>query len=781
MFKAKTRQGHPARCRASLFLVLAPGHSLVEVSNATQHLKEVFDSLPEGIVVTDPEDRVVLVNPMATVLLGVPEETLLGRRTEAIARTVPHMAWIFEDESVHCLPCWEILACGHKECGQWGRPETTCWAAVPSCSVCRGEGRREKGFSGECERCEVPRLRFSQREREVQGTAARPHCVLQASHTRIQSASGGFLGKVYILRDVTKEREFNRIKDDFLSIISHELRNPLTSIRSYSEILVNYPDTDLETQKEFLRIIAAESDKLDQMIEEIAELRRLESTTTGGNNRKVSLEEIFKKAMADRGNALKARNISWSVSIEPDCPLVWVDVDKILQVIGTLLRVIEKAAPGGSELKIRARPMEGKRERDADTIAHISMTCTARPEGEAGQDAKQRTWALTVEKRRGEGLGFVLCKKILDQYGGNLWTETDPSMNAYTFHFTLPSSALFAGELRVEEARREEELKELAAAAVRKSPEIEKSKKRILVVDDDPSIVNAMVFALTREGYGVHSATSARTALDLVKEVKPDLIISDISMPEMNGYEFFRHLQDDEATKMIPFIFASAKDEPTDLVLGFKTGVDDYLCKPFKIPELLARIERLLSRVEMYKDLARFDSLTGALTRRSFEETMEKEIQRAIVTGKPLSVAMTDLDRFKAINDSYGHVVGDFVLSSFVEFLKKNLRDEDTVARYGGEEFFIIMPDVSKNRAVEVIERLRKSLNETAFYYEKERCRIKITSSFGLSGFPEDGASFESLVLKADQALYLAKRLGRNMVVPFTEEVKMGGSVVRVG
>lgn len=752
----------------------------MESSNAFQNLKEVFYSFPEGIVVTDPEDRVVLVNPMATVLLGVPEEALLGRRTEVIAQTVPHLAWIFEEEREHCLPCWEILACGHKECGQWGQPETTCWAA-PSCSMCRSQGSKGKGFSGECVRCEVPRLRFSQREREVQ-EAASPHCVLQVSRSRIQSASGGCLGNVYVLRDVTKEREFNRIKDDFLSVISHELRNPLTSIRSYSEILVNYPDTDLETQKEFLRTIAAESDKLDQMIEEIAELRRLESTSTAGNNRKVSLEEILKKAMEDRGNALKARDISWSVSIEPGCPRVWVDVDKILQVVGTLLRVIEKAAPRGSELRISARPMEGKRERDADTIAHVSMSCTARPEGAAGRDGGQRGWALTAEKRRGEGLGFLLCKKILDQYGGNLWTETDLSMNAYTFHFTLPSSALYHGDQREEEeARREKELKELAAAAVRKSPEIEKSRKRILVVDDDPSIVNAMVFALTREGYGVHSATSARKALDLVKEVKPDLIISDISMPEMNGYEFFRHLQDDEATKMIPFIFASAKDEPTDLVLGFKTGVDDYLCKPFKIPELLARIERLLSRVEMYKDLARFDSLTGALTRRSFEETMEKEIQRAIVTGKPLSVAMTDLDRFKSINDSYGHIVGDFVLSSFVEFLKKNLRDEDTVARYGGEEFFIIMPDVSKHRAVEVIERLRKSLNETAFYYEKERCSIKITSSFGLSGFPDDGASFESLVLKADQALYLAKRLGRNLVVPFTEEVKMGGLNVRVG
>jgi len=306
-------------------------------------------------------------------------------------------------------------------------------------------------------------------------------------------------------------------------------------------------------------------------------------------------------------------------------------------------------------------------------------------------------------------------------------------------------------------------------------------RETILIVDDDPSIVNALVFALSREGYRVHSTTSARRATELVNEVKPDLIISDITMPDMNGYEFFNHLQNDETTKMIPFIFVSAKGEITDRIQGFKTGVDDYLCKPFEIRELLARIERLLGRVDMYKDLSRFDSLTGALTRRTFEETLEKEIQKSRLSGRPFSLAMADLDNFKQVNDTFGHPVGDFVLSSFVDFLTKNLREDDALARYGGEEFFIIMPEVTKQKAIEILERIRRTLDEITFYYEKEDRHVHITSSFGLSGFPEDGANAEVLVKKADEALYLAKSMGRNTVVPYTDQLLLSKPHLRVG
>jgi diguanylate cyclase (GGDEF)-like protein len=256
----------------------------------------------------------------------------------------------------------------------------------------------------------------------------------------------------------------------------------------------------------------------------------------------------------------------------------------------------------------------------------------------------------------------------------------------------------------------------------------------------------------------------------MIGEVKPDLIISDISMPEMDGYSLFQQIQKDESTKMIPFVFLSARGDE-EKFQGLEIGVDDYLSKPYDIKEVAVRVETLLGRVEEYTDLSRFDGLTGALTRKAFEESLNSELSKTIKANKPLSLAMADLDIFKNVNDSYGHVVGDFVLSSFVSFLLNNLRGEDILARYGGEEFCMVMPGVSKQTAVEILERIRKSLSETPFLYEKDGLSIRITSSFGVSGYPEDSTTPEELIEKSDRALYTAKRLGRNRVVSFEEEM----------
>jgi diguanylate cyclase (GGDEF)-like protein len=242
-------------------------------------------------------------------------------------------------------------------------------------------------------------------------------------------------------------------------------------------------------------------------------------------------------------------------------------------------------------------------------------------------------------------------------------------------------------------------------------------------------------------------------------------------MPEMDGYTLFQKIQKDDSTKMIPFIFLSARGDE-EKYHGLEIGVDDYLSKPYDIKEVAVRVETLLGRVEEYTDLSRFDGLTGALTRKAFEESLGLELSRAQQNEKPLSVAMADLDFFKNVNDSYGHIVGDFVLKSFVEFLENNLRGGEAVlARYGGEEFCIVMPGVGRRKAVEILERIRGSLSQTPFLYDKEGLNIHITSSFGVSGYPEDDATREGLIEKCDAALYTAKRMGRNRVVLYGEEI----------
>jgi diguanylate cyclase (GGDEF)-like protein len=474
---------------------------------------------------------------------------------------------------------------------------------------------------------------------------------------------------------------------------------------------------------------------------------------------------VVQGVLRDHERILEKKGIECQIQMDPNCPVIWADFDRLHQVLSSLLRNLGNRTDADGLISLKAASVEGKREGDPTSLIHVTLTSRSPSAGDSGsasgaapsRSSPKTAKTIPLGREKSLGIGIVLCKQILDQCGGNLWMDNGESALGHTIHFVLPTRGAI-GKIEPDEILTRERL----AGPI--PSEIQKGKKGILVVDDDPSLVNALVFALTKEGYNVHSTTSARRALEMVQKAKPDLIISDITMPEMDGYAFLQELQKDETSKMIPFIFISAKGEPGDRIRGLKTGVDDYLSKPFEIKELAARVEALLVRVERLKDLSRFDGLTGAMTRRAFEEILPQELRKAQINGQPLSLAMADLDHFKHVNDSHGHLIGDFVLRSFVRLLKKNLRDDAVLVRYGGEEFCIVMPDVQKHVAQEILERVRKILDETSFFYEKENLHVRVTCSFGVSGFPEDSGNPEGLIEKSDGALYEAKSQGRNRV-----------------
>jgi diguanylate cyclase (GGDEF)-like protein len=452
------------------------------------------------------------------------------------------------------------------------------------------------------------------------------------------------------------------------------------------------------------------------------------------------------------------------MELDPQAPTVWTDPDQIYHVVFTLVRNLAGKTPPGGTLLIKAYPLKGQRKTDTNPLMRFSVSSLPPPASEqagAGGGGEAAQSQTSTQRKKGLGLGFTLCKTILDQYGGNLWMEEGESPSQVTYHFTLPASVPANGGFLKEKPKQE------SAPEVGSQPAIDKDKIRILIVDDDPSSLNPTTIILQKEGYRVHPTTNVRRALEMVQEAKPDLIISDIKMPEIDGYAFFQQIQDNESTKAIPFIFLSGLGEREARVRGFKTGVDDYLTKPIDPGDLIDRVEAVLLRVERYKDISRLDSLTGALTRKTFEEQLDWEILKSRRENTRFCLVMADLDHFKKVNDTHGHLVGDFVLRSLVAFLQNNLRDEDMVARYGGEEFCIIMPGVERSTAGEILERIRKQLSETPFYYEKEDLPITITCSFGVSGFPNDGGTAARLIEKSDAALYQAKRIGRNRVVLF--------------
>ncbi|HVF84900.1 MAG TPA: diguanylate cyclase, partial [Abditibacteriaceae bacterium] len=240
----------------------------------------------------------------------------------------------------------------------------------------------------------------------------------------------------------------------------------------------------------------------------------------------------------------------------------------------------------------------------------------------------------------------------------------------------------------------------------------------ILVVEDDPEINALMSLTLRVEDYEVLQARDGGQALKILAGQTPDLILMDVMMPRMSGYELARILQGQSATRHIPIIFVTAKSEMEDRVRGLEMAID-YVCKPFAAPELIARVraalrmsrlqEQLRASNQKLVQMATTDSLTGLCNRRHFYFELELEIQRASRFNQPLSLVIFDLDFFKQINDSWGHAQGDRVLQEFARVLDGARRHIDTVARLGGEEFVALLPGTNSHGASVFAEKVRRA------------------------------------------------------------------------
>ena len=254
---------------------------------------------------------------------------------------------------------------------------------------------------------------------------------------------------------------------------------------------------------------------------------------------------------------------------------------------------------------------------------------------------------------------------------------------------------------------------------------------------------------------------------------KPDLILLDIMMPDMDGYEVCKRLKEDSKTREIPVIFISAMSEVKDIVKGFKLGGVDYIVKPFREEEVLARVRSQLSikklflekneLIEKLDSLSRIDPLTGISNRRDMMEKLENEQSRFERYGKSFSVIMCDIDHFKKVNDQYGHDFGDYVLKEVAMLLKEQIRELDKLSRWGGEEFFIVLPETNLVGAVNVAEKMRESIESYSFEFGGET--LKVSMSFGVSCHANAGVKLDDLLKEADQFLYRAKNQGRNTVV----------------
>jgi two-component system, cell cycle response regulator len=287
---------------------------------------------------------------------------------------------------------------------------------------------------------------------------------------------------------------------------------------------------------------------------------------------------------------------------------------------------------------------------------------------------------------------------------------------------------------------------------------------RLLLVDDDVESLAVARARLAADQIEISCATGGRAGLEAAKSQHPDLILLDLDMPDMTGFDVCRILKADPELCMIPVLFLSGSGTPGDKVRGLDLGAVDYITKPFDDFELKARV-RAAIRTKQLQDLliehAHIDPLTGLPNRRALMDRLQMEWARMQRHGGELSFIMADIDYFKRVNDTYGHSIGDKVLQEVARAIARQCRESDLAARYGGEEFAVVVPNEGISSAVHLAERCRQEIEKVNLPVKGEP--IRPTASLGVAdavGVP----SAELLVDRADQALYRAKAAGRNRV-----------------
>ncbi|MCX7168861.1 MAG: diguanylate cyclase, partial [Proteobacteria bacterium] len=307
-----------------------------------------------------------------------------------------------------------------------------------------------------------------------------------------------------------------------------------------------------------------------------------------------------------------------------------------------------------------------------------------------------------------------------------------------------------------------------------------------LIVDDEKSMRSLLRVLLTKDGHEVFEADNGRQGFEMALELEPQIMIIDWMMPEMDGIELTKLLRETKAGKAIYILILTSFDDDDKLIEALVGGADDFMSKPLRPRVLAARlnagqrivllqqaIERDREAIRQFaaelavtnrrlQEMALSDSLTGFPNRRYAMERMKQEWAAGTRSKRPLAVMVIDVDEFKAINDTYGHDVGDTVLQQIATSLKSGLRGQDVLCRIGGDEFLVISPDTSLESAMACAERVRKAVNAT--YFTVERLNLQGSISIGVAVRDENMDNIDALIKQADRGVYVAKQRGRNHV-----------------
>ncbi len=288
----------------------------------------------------------------------------------------------------------------------------------------------------------------------------------------------------------------------------------------------------------------------------------------------------------------------------------------------------------------------------------------------------------------------------------------------------------------------------------------------VLLIDDSEFVHRLLKARLKTESIHIVSEFDGRSGINRAIADLPSLILLDLDMPGMDGFETLRELKEDPVTRNTPVIILSGQDTTQDKVTAFDLGAVDFVPKPFELTELRARIRsslRISYLLSMLEQKAQIDGLSGLYNRSYFDNRWEEEYERCMRQASGLSLAVLDIDHFKSVNDTFGHPAGDAVITGLSNIIQDHVRKCDIACRYGGEEFVLILPDTHPTQAKLLCERIRTETENTVWNRHPDR---QITISIGIAGCT-DGPTVQpnKWIEQADANLYKAKNSGRNKTI----------------
>lgn len=288
--------------------------------------------------------------------------------------------------------------------------------------------------------------------------------------------------------------------------------------------------------------------------------------------------------------------------------------------------------------------------------------------------------------------------------------------------------------------------------------------RRIIVIDDDKHFVDLIKYQLKDAGYDVEGISSDIILTSDIADYRPDLVICDLVMP-VPGMDILQHVKSTPRLRQVPFIFVSAYHDHEHKIRAYLSGADDYLEKPLHFPVLRAKISGIFKRLEMIQDDIFRDPMTNLYNRRFLEHEMPRLVSFHQRHDQKLVVGILDIDHFKKVNDTHGHLIGDIILENFAQYVQEAVRASDYVVRFGGEEIVVILTNSDITGAKTTLERLLERLDQEPLYEDADNdLKIHISFSAGLSEFPSHAQQPTDLLKMADEALYAAKSGGRHQV-----------------